>query len=225
MTKQKYAKDVWRTTLGDESLLDLSCKVGSPGWSPISLSRRCWLRSLHLLGWVWRTHAQWFSTAQRTYAEHGSQVLLDVLVVEHGLQGSLWKIHLELSWMREIWMKCQLRKKHPKTRPANYVLKDTLCRMTVDPRLSSLDPALSPHAHSSSGSWIQFQVRSLLCKCHLTHVPDSPLMGDRSKGRQAPSVKSDIMMLILLSNSRIFLNSSMVMWLASAAFHHSFKIL
>ena len=30
-----------------------------------------------------------FSTVQIMYAEHGSQVLFDVLVAEHGLQGSL----------------------------------------------------------------------------------------------------------------------------------------
>lgn len=97
-----------------------------PAWSPISFLGPCWLQALHLLGWVLSGHAQQFSTVQSTYTEHGSPVLLDALVVEHGLQGSLWKIHLELSLTRESWIKWQLRKNHARICPADYALKDTL---------------------------------------------------------------------------------------------------
>lgn len=103
-----------------------------PAWSPISFLGPCWLQALHLLGWVLSGHAQQFSTVQSTYTEHGSPVLLDALVVEHGLLGSLWKIHLELSLTRESWIKWQLRKNHARICPADYALKDTLCRIMFD---------------------------------------------------------------------------------------------
>lgn len=98
MIKQKYTKDASKATLGYESFLDFEFQVSSldvPGGSPLSCSGHCWLHSLHALCWPLNAQAQQSSTAQSTYAEHSSQVLLDTLVVEHGLQGSLWKIHFE----------------------------------------------------------------------------------------------------------------------------------
>lgn len=129
-----------------------------PGWSPISLSGCCWLQFLHPLCWVFSFHTQQFSTVQSTYAEHGSQVLLDVLVVEHGLQGSLWKIHFKLSLTGESWIKCQLRTIHAKICPANYMLEHILCRITFDLSLFIPGPSIV-----TSYSLQQWQLNTISC--------------------------------------------------------------
>lgn len=154
-----------------------------PGWSPISFSGRCWLQFLHPLCWVFSIHTQQFSTVQSTYAEHGSQVLLDVLVVEHGLQGSLWKIHFKLSLMGKL-DKTSTRKNSCQNLPCKLYARGPSLQINIWPKpFSSLDTALSLPIRRSSGSWIKFYVFSSLSKCGLMNIPDSPLSGDRSKGR------------------------------------------
>lgn len=127
--------------------------LDAPAWSPISFLGPCWLQSLHLLGWVLSGHAQQFSTVQSTYAEHGSPVLLDALVVEHGLEGSLWKIHLELSFTREIWRKWQLRKRSCQNLPCRLCSEGHSLQNNVWPKPVIPGPSIATSFPRSSGGW------------------------------------------------------------------------
>lgn len=137
--------------------------------------RRLWF--LHPTHGGFSAQVQQFSTVQITYAEQGSQVLLDVLMAEHGLQGSLWKF-----WTR--------------------FNKGKLDRISTQERSCQNLPCKWSSEHSSpSNIWLKpgpsiavphaLQLRQLnailhvyfTCRCCLVHVPDFPLVPDRNKGR------------------------------------------
>lgn len=145
MIKQKYTKDASKTTLGYESLLWLwvsSFKCGCPWWKPPLLFRAL-LPSLppstvlavehsctavfnctKYIRWAWLASAAWHARC-RTWVTGKP--------VENPF------------WTRESWIKCQLRKNHARSYPANCVLKNnTLCGIAFD--LSLFHPQ-TQHCH------------------------------------------------------------------------------
>lgn len=94
--------------------------------------------------------------------------------------------------------------------------------------VSGLDPALALLAPCSPASRMQFHAFPSLCKCRRMHVPDFPLAEDRSKGRPPtpPSMECYIWYWFCSRICfKILLNSSTVMWLASAVFVRLFLTL